>query len=100
MQITKQEDSVLVELSQAELSAIRLMAEMALDCGSALSLIDPADDPGPYHVWTNLQSCSTFLNRISEHAERTYGPHQFHKIGREFCELFMPEALEDPSPLK
>ena len=100
MKIVKQEDSVLVELSQAELSAIRFMAEIALACGSALSLIDPAEDPGPYHAWINLQSCSTFLNRISEHAERTYGPHQFNEIGHEFYELFMPEAIGEPSPLE
>lgn len=100
MQVIKKKDSVLVELSQAELSAIRLMAGMALDCGLALSLTDPAVDPGPYHAWTNLYYCSTFLSRISEHAERIYGPHQFNEIWREFYELFMPEALEEPSPLE
>lgn len=99
MQITKKEDSVLVELSQAELSAIRFMAETALDCGSALSLIDPADNPCPHRAWINLQSCSTFLNRISEHAERIYEPHEFDEVWREFYELFMPEALGNPSPL-
>lgn len=100
MQVTKKEDSVLVELSQAELSAIRLMAEMALESASSVPLVDPAVDPGPYHATKNLYSCSTFLNRISEHAERVYAPNQFGKIGREFYELFMPEALEEPSPLE
>ena len=100
MQITKKEDSVLVELSQAELSAIRLMAEMASESTSLLHSVDPAMDPGPYHIAETLYSCSTFLRRISDHAEITYDPHQFHEIGREFFELFMPEAIGEPSPLE
>ena len=100
MQITKKEDSVLVELSQAELSAIRLMAEMASESASSIPLIDPAVDPGPYHATENLYFCSAFLRRIGEHAERPCAPHKFHEIGHEFYALFMPEAIGEPSPLE
>ena len=99
MQITKKEDSVLIELSQAELSAIRLMAEMALESASSVPLVDPAVDLGPYIATENLYSCSRFLRRISEHVEKPCGPHKFHEIGHEFYALFMPEAIGKPSPL-
>ncbi len=99
MKITKQNSSVLIELSQAELSAIRFMAEMVSESTSLLHSIDPAMDPGPYHVAESLCCCSRFLRSISEHVEGSCSPHEFHEIGREFFELFMPEALGGPSSL-
>ena len=89
MKITKQNDSVLVELSQAELSAIKLMANMAIESSAELSSIDPVEDIQGYHAHKNLEYCSRFLDRISGDAEYYCGPHEFHKIGHEFFELFM-----------
>lgn len=89
MKIVKQNSSVLVELSQAELSAIELMARMATESAAELSSVDPAEDLDTYHAWRNLECCSRFLSRISMDVERPCGLHEFHKVGHEFYDLFM-----------
>lgn len=100
MQITKKENSVLAELSQAELSAIRLVSKMASESASELSSIDPGENLGIYSASKNLGYCSRFLTMISEDVGSLYSPHEYHKFGNEFFELFMQEALEEPSPLE
>ena len=89
MKITKQNSSVLVELSQAELSAIELMARMSIESAARLSSIDPVEDLEGYHGWRNLEYCSRFLSRISMNVETPCGLHDFHKVGHEFYDLFM-----------
>lgn len=100
MQITKKEDSVLVELSQAELSAIKLMAESALQAGTAVFDIEieaamrneSADTrPETPSAYSTLMYCYEFLRVIGNHAESDEaGIHAF-------ASLFIPMALHDCS---
>lgn len=99
MQIIKQENSVLVKLSQAELSAIKLMAENALRAGAAVFDIeakayigvDATDFPSAY---STLMYCHEFLRAIGSHAESD-------EVGiHAFASLFVPMALEEPTLLE
>ena len=100
MQITKKEDSVMVELSQAELSAIKLMAESALQAGAAIFDIEIEADmrnegsdtqPETLSVYSTLMYCHEFLRVIGNHAESD-------EVGiHAFASLFIPMALHDCS---
>ena len=78
MKITKQNNSVLVELSQAELSAIKLMAEQAIQAGVAVLDIEVKDSVANEgkspKFWTpsaysTLMYCSRFLGVIGDYAD-------------------------------
>lgn len=78
MKITKQNNSVLIELSQAELSAIKLMAEQAIQAGVAVLDIEVKDSvanegKGPKFrtpsAYSTLMYCSRFLGVIGDYAD-------------------------------
>lgn len=103
MKIIKKEDSVLVELSQAELSAIRFMADNALEAGSAVLDIEveasmrnegTEAQPETPSAYSTLMYCYEFLGAIGNHAEND------EVDIRAFASLFSPLSLEKPSPLE
>lgn len=78
MKVTKQSDSVLVELSQAELSAIKLMAEQAIQAGVAVLDVEveaaTADEGRNNNLrtpcaYSTLMYCSRFLGVIGDYAD-------------------------------
>lgn len=93
MQITKKEDSVLVELSQAELSAIKMMAERSLESASRVLAIDFVDHPEACSAYNDLTCCYELLKKLGMNAESDIS--DMHA----FCTLFMPMAIEEPEPL-